>query len=88
MVTGVSAPVASLREKDMTAFRFTGRYTGKRDTIVSCGVTFIGREPSEVTDADGIRRLSNHPEFEIVEAEPEAEAPDEAPKPRGRPRKA
>ena len=47
-------------------FRFTGDYTGKRTSITLFGVTFEGREPADVTDADGIRRLSNHPEFEKV----------------------
>ena len=47
-------------------FRFKGDYTGKRTSITLFGVTFEGREPADVTDADGIRRLSNHPEFEQV----------------------
>lgn len=47
-------------------FRFKGDYTGKRTSITLFGVTFEGREPADVTDADGIRRLSNHPEFEKV----------------------
>ena len=74
-------------------FRFTGDYTGKRTSITLFGVTFEGREPADVTDADGIRRLSNHPEFEqvtkavtpeVVELE---DSIPEAPKKRGRPRK-
>ena len=47
-------------------FRFKGDYTGKRTSITLFGVTFEGREPADVTDADGIRRLSNHPELEKV----------------------
>lgn len=47
-------------------FRFKGDYTGKRTSITLFGVTFEGREPADVTDEDGIRRLSNHPEFEAV----------------------
>lgn len=47
-------------------FRFKGDYTGKRTSITLFGVTFEGREPADVTDADGIRRLSTHPEFERV----------------------
>lgn len=74
-------------------FRFKGDYTGKRTSITLFGVTFEGREPADVTDADGIRRLSNHPEFEqvtkavtpeVVELE---DSIPEAPKKRGRPRK-
>jgi hypothetical protein len=62
--------------------RFNGTYTGGRTSITLCGVTFEGRTPSEVTDAEGIRRLSNHPEFEAV-----VEDSEPAPKKRGRPRK-
>lgn len=47
-------------------FRFKGDYTGKRTSITLFGVTFEGREPADVTDADGIRRLTTHPEFEQV----------------------
>lgn len=67
-------------------FRFKGDYTGKRTSITLFGVTFEGREPADVTNADGIRRLSNHPEFEPVA---NTIAPAEAlEKPRrGRPRK-
>lgn len=83
-------------------FRFKGDYTGKRTSITLFGVTFEGREPADVTDADGIRRLSNHPEFEVVSeftADVGAFARNvmaehrvtqlavEAPKKRGRPRK-
>lgn len=82
-------------------FRFKGDYTGKRTSITLYGVTFEGREPADVTDADGIRRLSNHPEFEavahnalmaerMVEMAAAVRADIEAaepPKKRGRPRK-
>ena len=74
-------------------FRFKGDYTGKRTSITLFGVTFEGREPADVTDADGIRRLSNHPEFEqVTKAVTPEEAVEEyltpeAPKKRGRPRK-
>lgn len=78
-------------------FRFKGDYTGKRTSITLFGVTFEGREPADVTDADGIRRLSNHPEFEQVTkaVTPELESAmadyedsiPEQPKKRGRPRK-
>ncbi|MCB4862348.1 hypothetical protein K7W03_22410 [Sphingobium sp. PNB] len=47
-------------------FRFIGTYTGD-ETITLCGVAFLGREPSEVTAKEAIRRLSNHPEFETVD---------------------
>lgn len=52
-------------------FCFTGTYTGGRTSITLFGVTFEGREPVDVTDPDGIRRLSNHPEFEAVGSAPE-----------------
>lgn len=73
-------------------FRFNGDYTGKRSSITLFGVTFEGREPADVTDADGIRRLSNHPEFEAV-TKPVTEiektppiSPVAVSKPRGRPK--
>ena len=47
-------------------FRFTGTYTGGRSSITVFGVTFEGREPADVADEDGIRRLSTHQEFEAV----------------------
>jgi hypothetical protein len=47
-------------------FRFIGTYTQGRTSINACGVIFEGNEPSDVDDADGIRRLRNNPEFEAV----------------------
>jgi hypothetical protein len=47
-------------------FKFIGQYTNGRSTIMTCGTLFEGREPADVTDPDGIRRLTNHPEFEWV----------------------
>lgn len=47
-------------------FRFIGTYTGGRVSINACGVDFQGHEPADVTDLEGIRRLSSHPEFEKV----------------------
>jgi hypothetical protein len=67
-------------------FRFIGRYTNGHTAINACGVVFHGREPADVTDLDGIRRLSNHPEFEAAEAI-EAPAVEPVAKKRGRPRK-
>ena len=64
-------------------FRFIGRYTNGHTSISACGVTFEGNEPADVTEPEGIRRLSQNIEFEAVEAAPEA-----PPKRRGRPRKA
>lgn len=69
----------------MMRLRFIGQYTAKRDTLTLCGVTFIGREPADVTDAEAIRRLSNHPEFETVA--PALPVHDVPPKKRGRPKK-
>jgi len=78
-------------------FKFIGQYTNGRSTIVTCGTLFGGREPADVTDPDGIRRLTNHPEFEQVTktVTPDLEAVmaeygdsiPEAPKKRGRPKK-
>lgn len=65
-------------------FKFIGTYSNGRTFMRSCGVTFNGREPSDVTDADGIRRLSGHPEFEAVADSPQVIA---EPKRRGRPPK-
>lgn len=65
-------------------FRFIGQYTHGRTTI-NAGVDFVGREPSEVSDPELIRRLSGNVEFEAVEAL--EEPPVEAPKKRGRPKK-
>jgi len=56
-------------------FKFIGEYTNGHDTIDACGVLFHGREPSDVTSEDGIRRLSGHVEFAKVTAkEVETEA--------------
>lgn len=67
-------------------FRFLGQYTGGRSSVDACGVAFHGREPTDVTDPDSIRRLSGHPEFELVPvAKDRVEVPE--PKRRGRPRK-
>lgn len=66
----------------MAKFRFIGKHTGGRTSISLFGVTFEGVEPADVTSADGIRRLSNHIEFEAVD-----EPHDEAPRKRGRPKK-
>lgn len=50
----------------MTSFRFIGQYTGGADSINASGVVFEGGEPSEVDDAEAIRRLRNNIEFEEV----------------------
>jgi hypothetical protein len=72
-------------------FRFIGQYTHGRTTI-NAGVDFFEREPSKVEDAELIRRLSNNPEFEAVEAHPLDHDADgvkggSLPKKRGRPKK-
>ena len=50
---------------------FTGKYTGGRTSITIDGVTFEGREPSDVPAGS---RLLGHPEFEragdVTEVEP------------------
>jgi hypothetical protein len=76
-------------------FRFIGQYTHGRGAIRTCGVTFNGREPSDVTDAEAIRRLSGNPEFVKVhpldhdgDGKPGGSLPDAvAPRKRGRPKK-
>jgi len=73
-------------------FRFIGEYNNKR-TSIDMGVLFEGREPSFVEDAELARRLSNNPEFELVEADPldhdgDGEKGGSLPKRRGRPKKA
>ena len=70
-------------------FRFIGQYTHGRTSIDAGGVLFEGHEPAEITDAELIRRLTNHVEFEAVEAiEPEGdETPPVVLKKRGRPKK-
>lgn len=50
----------------MATFKFIGQYTGRNTSINACGVIFEGREPAEVDDQDGIRRLRGNPEFEEV----------------------
>lgn len=73
-------------------FRFVGQYTNGRDSITILGVRFDGREPSEAS-GETAERLARHPEFEIVEDEPEIpviienEIAEETPKRRGRPRR-
>lgn len=62
--------------------KFIGQYTGGRTSVTLEGVTFEGREPSEVS-ADS--RLLRHPEFALVDNSA-GELPA-SPKPRGRPRK-
>lgn len=47
-------------------FRFIGLHTNGATGITMGGVRFEGTEPAEVSDPDGIRRLSNNPEFEVV----------------------
>ena len=76
-------------------FRFIGLYTNGHTEVDAGGVTFVGNEPSEVTDPDLIRRLSGHPEFEVVhpldhdgDGKPGGSLPDAvAPRKRGRPKK-
>jgi hypothetical protein len=50
----------------MAKFKFIGTHTGGRNSINASGVDFVGDEPSEVTDADGVERLRKNPEFEEV----------------------
>lgn len=56
-------------------FIFRGQFSKGLDTQTSMGVTFRGREPSEVTDAPAIAWLDGHPEYERVPEEAVPEAP-------------
>jgi hypothetical protein len=47
-------------------FIFRGEFSKGLDEQTSMGVTFRGREPSEVTDAPAINWLDGHPEYERV----------------------
>lgn len=73
-------------------FKFVGQYTGDRDSIAIYGVTFNGREPSEVSDAHAIEALSRSVgEFEAVKAPNSLAESEKAPasKPKAtKPRKA
>ena len=55
-------------------FIFRGEFSKGLDTQTSMGVTFRGREPSEVTDVPAIAWLEGHPEYERV-PEPVVEEP-------------
>lgn len=73
----------------MPLYRFTGTYTGGRNSITLCGVTFNEREPSEV-EGEALRRLRNHPEFEAVhplDHDADGKPGGSLPRKRGRPRK-
>ncbi|MGH8678697.1 MAG: hypothetical protein ACREUQ_10145 [Burkholderiales bacterium] len=47
-------------------FVFNGDYTNGRDSMKIMGVTFNGREPSDVEGEASIAKLRNHPEFSEV----------------------
>ena len=53
--------------------RFTGQYTNGRTSVSIDGVTFHGREPSEVLEGS---RLLRHPEFETVRGRPRKDMSD------------
>jgi hypothetical protein len=55
-------------------FIFRGQFSKGLNEQTSMGVTFRGREPSEVTDAPAIAWLEGHPDYERV-PEPVAEEP-------------
>jgi hypothetical protein len=50
-------------------FIFRGEFSKGLDTQTVMGVTFRGREPSEVTDAPAISWLEGHPVYERVAEE-------------------
>lgn len=51
-------------------FKFTGTYTGPRDSVVVHGVRFEGREAVNVEDEATVARLRTHPEVETVAGRP------------------
>jgi hypothetical protein len=55
-------------------FIFRGQFSKGLGSQTSMGVTFRGREPSDVTDAPAITWLDGHPDYERV-PEPVAEEP-------------
>jgi hypothetical protein len=55
-------------------FIFRGQFSKGLNEQTSMGVTFRGREPSEVTDVPAIAWLEGHPEYERV-PEPAVEEP-------------
>ncbi len=57
-------------------YRFIGRYTGGNDTVTLMGVTFHGREPSDVTDPVALRKFAGHRELEPVDADGDGQPDD------------
>lgn len=55
-------------------FIYRGEFSKGLDSQTSMGVTFRGREPSDVTDVPAINWLSGHPDYELV-PEPAVEEP-------------
>lgn len=51
-------------------FRFTGEYTGGRNSVSIRGVTFNGYDPTEVADEAVVEQLKRHPEVETVTGRP------------------
>ncbi len=52
---------------------YRGEFSKGLDSIVSMGVTFSGREPSEVRDAAAANWFDGHPDYVRVPEEPAAE---------------
>lgn len=51
---------------------YRGQFSKGLSSIVAMGVTFSGREPSEVTDIAAAAWLDGHPDYVRVDEEPEA----------------
>lgn len=64
----------------MPQFIFRGQFSKGLDTQTSMGVTFVGREPSGVTDGPAINWLRGHPDYEEV-PEPASAKPERQIKP-------
>jgi len=54
-------------------YMFRGRFSHGLDSIEAMGVTFNGREPSEVRDAAAANWFDGHPDYVRVAVEPPAE---------------
>lgn len=67
-------------------FIYRGVFSKGLDTEEQFGITFNGREPSEVREVPAINWMLGHPDYE-PQAEP-VEVVDEAPKPAKKARKA
>lgn len=57
-------------------FKFAGNFSKCSDVEEQMKITFVGREPSEVTDEAAIAWFYGHPEFVAVEDSVEEVVPE------------